>query len=58
MALLLGPPTSVECIMKEGVSNFMFPKKSVIKFEFPARGSMPPVKLFWYDGLQEQPKIP
>ena len=44
--------------MKEGASNFMFPKKSVIKFEFPARGSMPPVKLFWYDGLKEQPKLP
>src|SRR6266550_4412690 len=58
MALKLGAPTSVECIMKEGASNFMFPKKSVIKFEFPARGSMPPVKLFWYDGLKEQPKIP
>ncbi|MBZ5729140.1 MAG: Gfo/Idh/MocA family oxidoreductase [Acidobacteriia bacterium] len=58
LALKLGAPTSVECVSKEGVSGFMFPKKSVIKFEFPARGSMPPVKLFWYDALTEQPKIP
>jgi hypothetical protein len=36
----------------------MFPNKSVIRYDFPARGSMPPVKLFWYDGLKETPKIP
>ena len=57
MALQLGAPTSVECIQKEGTSNFMFPKKSVIRFDFPARGNMPPVKVFWYDGLKETPKF-
>lgn len=57
MALKLGAPTSVECIKKEGTSSFMFPKQSVIRFDFPARGSMPPVKLFWHDGLTETPKI-
>jgi len=57
MALKLGAPTSVECIKKEGESNFQFPKASTIKFEFPARGNMPPVTLYWYDGLKEQPKI-
>ena len=57
LALKLGLPTSVECISKEGVSPFMFPKKSVTKFEFPARGSMPPVTLYWYDGCKETPKI-
>ncbi len=51
------PPTKVECVSKEGTSSFMFPKKSVIRFDFPALGSMPPVKLFWYDGLKENPKI-
>jgi hypothetical protein len=58
LALRLGSPTSVECVRKEGASNFMFPTKSVIRYDFPARGSMPPVKLFWYDGLKETPKIP
>ena len=57
MALKLGAPTSVECIKKEGVSNFQFPKTCTIKFEFAARGNMPPVTLYWYDGLKEQPKI-
>ncbi len=59
MALKLSqrPPTSVECILKEGASSFMFPKKSIIRFDFPALGTMPPVKLFWHDGLKEPPKI-
>jgi hypothetical protein len=49
--------TSVECIKKEGVSPFMFPKASVIRFDFAAHGNMPAVKIFWYDGLKETPKI-
>jgi hypothetical protein len=57
LALRLGTPTSVECTLKEGVSSFMFPKKSIIRFDFPARGSMPAVKLFWYDGLKQNPQI-
>ncbi len=57
LALKLGSPTSVECIKKEGTSDFMFPKQSVIRFDFPARGNMGPVKIFWYDGLKENPKI-
>ena len=57
MALKLGAPTSVECIKKEGTSPFQFPKQSVIRFDFPARGSMPPVKLFWHDAMKETPKI-
>jgi hypothetical protein len=58
LALQLGAPISVECIHMEGPSSFMFPEKSVIRYDFPARGSMPPVKLFWHDGLKETPKIP
>jgi len=56
MALLLDAPTSVECIRQEGRSQYMFPKKSVIRFDFPARGSMPPVKVFWYDGGLKPPR--
>jgi Oxidoreductase family, NAD-binding Rossmann fold len=57
MALQLGAPSSVECIKKEGVSDFMFPKQSVIRFDFPARGNMPPVKIFWHDGMKDTPEI-
>ena len=59
LALKLGDRQvkSVECIKKDGASNFMFPKSSTIKFEFAALGSMPAVTLYWYDGCKEQPKI-
>ena len=49
---------SVECVKKEGVSPFMFPKGSVIRYDFAAYGDMPALKVFWYDGLKETPKIP
>ena len=49
MALGLTAPTSVEVVRQEGKNPYTFPKKSVTKFEFPARGSRPAVKLFWYD---------
>jgi hypothetical protein len=48
---------SIECIKKEGASPFMFPKGSVIRFDFAAYGNMPALKVFWYDGLKETPKI-
>jgi hypothetical protein len=57
LALRLGAPVSVECISKEGVSPFMFPRRSVTRFDFPARGNMPPVKVFWYDGMKQTPEI-
>ena len=50
-------PTSVECIHIEGKAKYTFPYRTAIRFDFPARGSMPPVKVFWYDRLKEQPKI-
>jgi hypothetical protein len=48
-ALNLGFPTSVETVSTpfNGVS---YPSATVTFYEFPARGSMPPVKLTWYDG--------
>lgn len=49
---------SVECVRKEGVSSFQFPRVSVLRFDFAAYGDMPALKLFWYDGLKETPKIP
>lgn len=48
---------SVECVKKDGESPFMFPKASVLRFDFAAHGNMPAVKVFWYDGLKESPKI-
>ena len=58
LALQLGSPTSVECVQKEGASDIQFPKKSVIRYDFPARGTMPPVTIFWHDGCEGTPDIP
>ncbi len=48
-ALNLGLPTTIEtiCTPFNGVS---YPNATLTFYEFPARGSMPPVKLTWYDG--------
>jgi predicted dehydrogenase len=48
-ALNLGLPTSVETVSTpfNGVS---YPHATLTFYEFPARGTMPPVKLTWYDG--------
>ena len=51
-ALNLGYPTSIEAV-HEGNNEETFPEWSVITYEFPARGDMPPVKLVWYDGGQQ-----
>jgi predicted dehydrogenase len=47
-ALRLGRPTSVECVKVEGTSPFAIPDRMHIRWEFPARGSMPPVTVNWY----------
>lgn len=48
-ALKLGYPTSVEACTS-GVNSETAPLASIVRYEFPARGDLPPVKLTWYDG--------
>ena len=43
-------PTSVELISEEGNNKDSFPTKEVIRYEFPARGSQPPITVYWHDG--------
>jgi predicted dehydrogenase len=57
MALNLTAPASVECVRQEGKGKYTFPQRALIRFDFPARGSMPPVKVFWHDGLKARPEI-
>ena len=57
MALKLGSPTSVEVVEQEGKSQYTFAAKNMIRFDFPARGTMPAVKVFWHDALKAQPKF-
>jgi predicted dehydrogenase len=57
MALRLTAPTSVECVVQEGKGRYTFPERQVIRFDFPARGSMPAVAVYWHDGLHKQPDM-
>ena len=45
----LGCPTRVEA-ETSGPVDETYPKWSVIRYEFPERGTRPPVTLTWYDG--------
>lgn len=45
-------PTSVKA--ESGIVNFeTYPSWATVEYEFPARGDMPPVKAFWYEGQKE-----
>jgi predicted dehydrogenase len=54
-ALKLGYPTSVNASSSNfyepaAVTEETAPKASIVRYDFPAREGMPPVKLTWYDG--------
>jgi predicted dehydrogenase len=53
--LKLGAPTSVEAVQVSDKHEETAPKSSVIRWEFPARGKMPPVTMTWYDGGNKPP---
>jgi predicted dehydrogenase len=48
-ALKLGHPTSIEASSTK-MDSEIYPLGVIARFEFPARGDMPPVTLTWYDG--------
>ena len=41
---------TVEVVKEEGANTQTFPKSSVLKYSFPARGDMAAVDVYWYDG--------
>ena len=51
-ALQLGAPSSLECVSIEGRSNITFPNHATIRLDFPARGGMPAVKVFYHDSAR------
>ena len=46
-------PTSVEAVQQSGKLNDQFQLGAVIKWEFPAKGSKPAFKVFWYEGYKK-----
>jgi predicted dehydrogenase len=49
---------SVERVKAEGISPFTYPIKNAVKYEFAARGSMPPVTVYWSDSIQGDAYLP
>jgi Oxidoreductase family, NAD-binding Rossmann fold/Oxidoreductase family, C-terminal alpha/beta domain len=48
-ALQLGAPVSVESIGETGKSDITYPNRGVVRLEFPARGNMPAVTVYYHD---------
>ena len=63
-ALKLGYPTSVEAYVSSRVVKIWekvenketYPDAEIVRYEFPVRGDMPPVKLTWFDGGLKPPR--
>ena len=49
-ALKLTYPTTVEVLKMEDASDERFPRLTTIRFDFPAAGKRPALKVFWYEG--------
>ncbi len=56
-ALKMGYPTVVECEETSPLFAETFPKTSRIRFEFPAREGMVPLKFWWYDGNPDDTSV-
>jgi predicted dehydrogenase len=54
-ALDLNYPTSVEARPGD-FNDETYPTATVVKWEFPARGGLPPVTVTWYDGANRPPR--
>jgi len=52
-ALKLEHPKAITEEEVRGGSNERYPIGSRLRFDFPARGDMPPVKVFWYEGINK-----
>src|SRR4051812_6133401 len=52
VALQLGHPSSVERVAVVGESKITYPERAIVRIDFPSRGGMPPVKVFYHDGAR------
>lgn len=51
-ALKLGHPTSIEVEQMVGGSDERYPVSTRIRWDYPAREGLPPVKVYWFDGMK------
>ncbi|PYI80126.1 MAG: oxidoreductase, partial [Verrucomicrobia bacterium] len=60
-ALDLGAPATIQANVKDydpKTQGDAFPKGEIITFEFPARGTRGPIKMYWYTGTEKIPRPP
>ena len=55
-ALKIDHPVSIEVEQMRGGSDERYPLGARIRWDCPARGDMPPVKAYWYEGLNQTTK--
>lgn len=56
--LKLGLPHTIAAEKRDGPNDYIFPQASTIRFDFAKRNKMPPVKVWWYDGVDNIPDAP
>ncbi|MBD3266239.1 gfo/Idh/MocA family oxidoreductase, partial [bacterium] len=57
-ALDLGSPEYVEATTthwEEDVASETYPRAAIVRYQFPAKGNRPPVRLTWFDGRLKPP---
>ncbi len=54
----LGLPYEINPVKLSGHNPFFFPMSTTLEFKFPERGSMPPLTITWYDGMDNIPAVP
>jgi hypothetical protein len=57
-ALKMSYPTLVQCEEASALHSETFPKTSRIRFEFPEREGLVPLKFWWYDGNPDDRSTP
>jgi len=55
-ALKVEHPTSIEVEQMRGGSNERYPTGSRVRWDVPARGDLPALKAYWYEGLKQDAK--
>jgi hypothetical protein len=50
-ALKIGHPESIEAEMIRGGTDERYPTGSRVRWDVPARDNLPPLKVYWYEGL-------
>jgi len=51
-ALKLGYPKRVELVEVDDPSEDRFPRRSTVRYDFPQRGELAPISVFWYEGAR------